>query len=114
MELSLMQRYITKLKKDDKVKIITGKDKGKIGKVLKVDRKKERVLIENVNIIKRHQKPSAQNRQGGIVETEAPLNWSNVMLMCNKCVKPVRIKMQQLDDGKKVRVCRKCNEQIDA
>jgi len=114
MELSLMQRYITKLKKDDKVKIITGKDKGKIGKVLKVDRKKERVLIENVNIIKRHQKPSAQNRQGGIVETEAPLSWSNVMLMCNKCVKPVRIKMQQLDDGKKVRVCRKCNEQIDA
>jgi large subunit ribosomal protein L24 len=109
-----MQRYTTKLKKDDKVKITTGKDKGKIGKVLKVDRKKERVLIENVNIIKRHQRPSAQNRQGGIIETEAPLNWSNVMLMCNKCVKPVRIKMQQLDDGKKVRVCRKCNEQIDA
>jgi large subunit ribosomal protein L24 len=109
-----MQRYNTNLKKEDKVKIITGKDKGKIGKVLKVDRKKQRVLIENVNIIKRHQKPSAQNRQGGIVETEAPLNWSNVLLMCNKCVKPVRIKMQQLDDGKKVRVCRKCNEQIDA
>ena len=109
-----MQRFTTKLKKDDKVKITTGKDKGKIGKVLRVDRKKERVLIENVNIIKRHQRPSAQNRQGGIIETEAPLNWSNVMLMCNKCVKPVRIKMQQLDDGKKVRVCRKCNEQIDA
>lgn len=109
-----MQRFTSKLKKDDKVKITTGKDKGKIGKVLKVDRKKERVLIENVNIIKRHQRPSAQNRQGGIIETEAPLNWSNVMLMCNKCVKPVRIKMQQLDDGKKVRVCRKCNEQIDA
>ncbi|RJQ85176.1 MAG: 50S ribosomal protein L24 [Desulfobacteraceae bacterium] len=109
-----MQRYETKLKKEDKVKVITGKDKGKIGKVLKVDRKKQRVLIENVNLIKRHQRPNAQNRQGGIVETEAPLNWSNVMLMCNKCVKPVRIKMQQLDDGKKVRVCRKCNEQIDA
>jgi large subunit ribosomal protein L24 len=114
MELRLMQRYITNLKKEDKVKIITGKDKGKIGKVLKVNRKKQRVLIENVNIIKRHQRPSAQNRQGGIIETEAPLDWSNVMLMCNKCVKPVRIKMQQLDDGKKVRVCRKCNEQIDA
>jgi large subunit ribosomal protein L24 len=114
MELRLMQRYITNLKKEDKVKIITGKDKGKIGKVLKVNRKKQRVLIENVNIIKRHQRPSAQNRQGGIIETEAPLDWSNVMLMCNKCVKPVRIKMQQLDDGKKVRVCRKCNEQINA
>ncbi len=109
-----MQEHDTKLKKDDKVKIITGKDKGKIGKVLKVNRKKQRVLVENANIIKRHQKPNAQNRQGGIVETEAPLNWSNVMLMCNKCVQPVRVKMQQLEDGKKVRMCRKCNEQIDA
>ncbi len=109
-----MERYKCKLKKDDKVKVIAGKDKGKIGKIIKVDRKNHRVLIENVNIIKRHQRPSAQNRQGGIVETEAPLNWSNVMLMCNKCVKPIRIKVQQLDDGKKVRVCRKCNEQIDA
>jgi len=109
-----MQRYTTKLKKEDKVKVIAGKDKGKIGKILKVDRKKQRVLVENINITKRHQRPSAQNRQGGIIETESPLNWSNVMLVCNKCVKPVRIKMQQLDDGKKVRICRKCNEQIDA
>ncbi len=109
-----MERYKCKLKKDDKVKVIAGKDKGKIGKIIKVDRKNHRVLVENINIIKRHQRPSAQNRQGGIVETEAPLNWSNVMLMCNKCVKPIRIKVQQLDDGKKVRVCRKCNEQIDA
>lgn len=109
-----MQRHTCKLKKEDKVKVIAGKDKGKIGKVIKVDRKKERVLVENINIMKRHQRPSAQNRQGGIVESESPINWSNVMLLCNKCVKPVRIKMQQLDDGKKVRVCRNCNEQIDA
>ncbi|MFZ1986619.1 MAG: 50S ribosomal protein L24 [Desulfatitalea sp.] len=109
-----MERSKSKLKKDDKVKVLTGKDRGKIGKVLKVDRKKQRVLVEHVNMIKKHQRPTAQNRQGGIVESEAPLDWSNVMLMCNKCVKPVRIKMQQLDDGKKVRVCRKCNEQIDA
>ncbi len=109
-----MERYKCKLKKDDKVKVITGKDNGKIGKVLKVDRKNKRVLVEHVNMAKKHQRPTAQNRQGGIVESEAPLNWSNVMLMCNKCVKPVRIKMQQLEDGKKVRVCRKCNEQIDA
>ena len=102
------------IKKDDKVKIITGKDKGKIGKVLKVIRKKDRILIENINIVKRHSKPSAKNRQGGILESESPIHWSNVILMCNKCMTPVRIKMQRLDDGKKIRVCRKCNEIIDS
>jgi large subunit ribosomal protein L24 len=114
MEYCRMHRYKTHIKKDDKVKIIAGKDSGKIGKVIKVNRKKQRILIENINIIKRHSRPSAQNRQGGIIESEAPIHLSNVMLMCNKCVKPVRTKVQQLDDGKKVRVCRKCNEQIDA
>ena len=102
------------IKKDDKVKIIAGKDMGKIGKVLKVIRKKNRVLVENINIVKRHTKASASNRQGGIVEREAPIHWSNIMLMCNKCVAPVRVKMQRLEDGKKVRVCRKCNEFIDS
>ena len=102
------------IKKDDKVKIIAGKDMGKIGKVLKVIRKKDRVLVENINIVKRHTKASASNRQGGIVEREAPIHWSNIMLMCNKCVAPVRVKMQRLEDGKKVRVCRKCNEFIDS
>jgi large subunit ribosomal protein L24 len=114
MEYVPMQRNKCHIKKNDKVKVIAGKDNGKIGKVLKVDRKKMRVLVENINIVKRHSRPSAQNRQGGIVESEAPIHWSNVMLMCNKCVKPVRIQMLQLDDGKKVRVCRKCSEQIDA
>ncbi|MCP4749142.1 MAG: 50S ribosomal protein L24 [Desulfobacteraceae bacterium] len=109
-----MNRYKSNIKKNDKVKIITGKDSGKIGKVIKVDRDKGRVLVENINIIKRHTKPTAQNRQGGIIETEAPIHFSNVMLMCNKCIKPVRIKMLKLDDGKKTRVCRKCDEQIDA
>jgi len=102
------------IKKDDKVKIITGKDKGKIGKVLRVDRKKDRLLVENINVVKRHTRPTAQNRQGGIVESEAPISWSNAMLMCNKCLSPIRIQMKQLDDGKKVRVCRKCSEVIDA
>jgi large subunit ribosomal protein L24 len=102
------------IKKDDKVKIITGKDKGKIGKVLKVDRKKDRLLVENINIVKRHTRPSAQNRQGGIVESEAPISWSNAMLMCNKCMSPIRVQMKTLDDGKKVRTCRKCSEVIDA
>jgi large subunit ribosomal protein L24 len=102
-----------RIKKDDKVKVIAGKDKGKIGKVLKVIRKKNRVLVENVNMVKRHAKPSAQNRQGGIIEGEAPIHWSNLMLMCSKCMAPTRIKIQLLDDGKKVRRCSKCDEIID-
>jgi len=102
------------IKKDDKVKIIAGKDAGKIGKVLKVNRKDRKILVENINIIKRHTRPSAQNKQGGIVESEAPIPWSNAMMMCNKCMAPARIKMQRLEDGKKKRICRKCNEIIDA
>jgi large subunit ribosomal protein L24 len=74
------------IKKEDKVKVIAGKDKGKIGKVLNVNRKKNRVLVEKINIAKRHSKPTAQNKQGGIVEKEMPIQWSNVMVMCNKCV----------------------------
>ncbi len=109
-----MLRDKSHIKKDDKVKVITGKDKGKIGKVLKVDRKKDRILVENINVVKRHTRPTAKNRQGGIVESEATVPWSNVMLMCSKCLSPVRIQMRRLDDGKKVRSCRKCNEIIDA
>ncbi|MDX2440004.1 MAG: 50S ribosomal protein L24 [Desulfobacterales bacterium] len=101
------------IKKDDKVKVIAGKDKGKIGKVLKVVKKKNRILVENINMVKRHSKPSAKNKQGGIVEGEATIPRSNVMLMCNKCIKPVRMRTQRLEDGKKIRVCRKCNEAID-
>ena len=108
-----MKRERFLIKKDDKIKVIAGKDKGKIGKVLKVIKKKERVLVENINIVKRHTRPTAKQRQGGIVESEAPIHWANIMLMCNKCVSPVRIKMHQLDDGKKVRICGKCNEIID-
>jgi len=102
------------LKKNDKVKIIAGKDKGKIGKVLMVNRKDNRVIVENINVVKKHTRPSAQNRQGGIVENESPLHISNVMLMCNKCVSPGRVKMKLLDDGKKVRFCGKCGEVMDA
>ncbi len=101
------------IKKDDKVKVITGKDKGKIGKVIKVIKKKNRILVENINMVKRHSRPSAKNKQGGIVEGEAAIPRSNVMLMCNKCITPVRVKTQRLEDGKKIRVCRKCNEAID-
>jgi large subunit ribosomal protein L24 len=109
-----MIRDAIKIKIDDKVKVIAGKDKGKVGKVLKVNGKKHRLLVENINVVKRHTKPSAQNRQGGILESEALIHWSNVMLMCNKCIEPVRVKTKTLDDGKKVRICRKCSEIIDA
>ena len=102
------------IKKDDKVKVIAGKDKGKIGKVLKIKKKNNRLVIENINLVKRHQRPSASHRQGGIVESEAPIHLSNVMLMCSKCVTPIRIKMKRLEDGQKVRVCGKCNEIIDS
>ncbi|MGD9301906.1 MAG: 50S ribosomal protein L24 [Desulfobacterales bacterium] len=101
------------IKKDDKVKVLAGKDKGKIGKVLSVNRKKSRILIEKINLVKRHSKPSAQSKQGGIIEKEMPIQWSNVMVMCNKCVKPARVKMQRLEDGKKIRVCVKCGEALD-
>jgi large subunit ribosomal protein L24 len=105
---------IIQIRKDDKVKIISGKDRGKIGKVLKVIQKDNRILVENINMTKRHQKPRGRNRQGGIVERETPIHLSKVMLMCNKCMTPIRIKMQYLEDGKKVRVCGKCKEIIDA
>ncbi len=108
-----MEAYKTCIKKDDKVKIIAGKDNGKIGKVLKVFRKDNRVIVESVNIVKRHVKPNAQNRQGGIIDKEAPIHLSNVMLMCNHCMSAVRVKMHIFEDGKKVRKCGKCNELID-
>jgi large subunit ribosomal protein L24 len=102
------------IKKNDKVKVIAGKDKGKIGKVLSVNRKKNRVLVEHVNMVKRHTRPTAKNRQGGLVEGEAPIQISNLMVMCNKCVTPTRIKMNYLEDGRKIRACAKCGETLDA
>ncbi len=104
----------TRIKKNDKVKIIAGKDKGKIGNVLKIIRKKNRVVVENINIAKIHQKPNQANPSGGIVEKPMPVDCSNLMLMCNSCIKPVRIGIKHLETGKKVRICKKCNERIDA
>jgi len=102
-----------RIKKDDKVKVIAGKEKGKMGKVLKVLHGRGRAVVENVNFVKRHTKPGAQSRQGGIVEKEAPIHLSNLMLVCDKCINPIRIKIQELEDGKRVRVCGKCGEIID-
>ena len=102
-----------RIKKNDKVRVTTGKDKDKVGKVLRVIPKKNRIVVEKVNIVKCHTKPNAQGREGGIVEREAPIHVSNVMLTCDKCMKPVRVKIKKLEDGKKARYCMKCNETID-
>ena len=102
-----------KIKKDDKVIVIVGKERGKIGTALKVDAEKGRVIVEKVNMVKKHAKPSAQTAQGGIIEKEAPLNISNVMIVCNKCTEPTRIGNRTLEDGSKVRVCKKCGEPMD-
>jgi len=101
------------IKKDDKVMVIAGKDRGKIGTVLKVDRKKGRVVVEKVNMVKRHTRPGGRHAQGGIIEKEAPIHISNVMLVCNKCAQPTRVGRKILEDGSKSRVCKKCGELID-
>ena len=100
------------IKKNDKVIILSGKEQGKIGNVLKVDSEKERVIVEKINVVKRHSKPSASNAQGGIIEKEAPIHISNLMIICNKCAEPTRTGKRILDDGSKVRVCKKCGEVI--
>ena len=101
------------LKKNDVVMVISGADKGKKGKVLEVIRSEGRVIVEKVNVVKRHQRPTHQQKQGGIIEREAKIDASNVQMFCAKCDKPVRIGRKKLEDGKKVRVCRKCGEMMD-
>jgi large subunit ribosomal protein L24 len=101
------------IKKNDQVKVIAGKEKGKTGKILTVMPKKGCVIIEKVNFVKRHTRPSGQARQGGILEKEAPIHISNVMVVCNKCNSPVRIGQKALEDGKKARYCKKCGELLD-
>lgn len=105
-----MKQY--KVRKDDAVMIIAGKDKDKVGKVLKVLRKSGKVLVEKANMAKRHTKPNPHMQQlGGIIEKEMPIDISNVMIMCKGCNKPVRVGYRY-DDGKKVRFCKKCNDII--
>lgn len=101
------------LKKGDTVKVIAGKEKGKTGKIMKILSKRGRVVIEKVNFIKKHQKPDAKGK-GGILEKEGSIDISNVMYFCAKCNSTVKIGHKVLDDGKKVRTCRDCNEIIEA
>lgn len=101
-----------KIHKDDRVKIITGKDKGKTGKVLKTYENKDKVLIEGVNIVKRHVKPGAVSKEGGIISIERPIHISNVMVTGGKGSKPVKIGYK-IVDGKKYRVNRKSGEVVE-
>ena len=102
-----------RIRRDDTVVIITGKDRGKKGKVRRAFPDEDRVVVEGLNMIKRHSRARRATRQAGIIELEAPIHVSDVMLVCNKCGNPTRISFRFLDDGKKVRTCSSCREGID-
>jgi large subunit ribosomal protein L24 len=102
-----------KIRKDDTVLVITGKDKGKKGKVRFAYPAKQRVLVEGVNFIKKHSKARGAAKQAGIIDLEAPISVSDVMLLCGKCDKPCRVGFRRLEDGRRVRVCRSCQEVLD-
>ena len=101
-----------KIKKNDTVRVVSGNYKGMEGKVLKVYPTKDRIIVEKVNLIKRHTRQASQGEKGGIIEKEAPVAVSNVVLVCPKCGKPTKTGTAQLADGRKVRRCKKCNETL--
>jgi large subunit ribosomal protein L24 len=94
--------------------VIAGKERGKTGKVLRVLPEKNKLVIERLNIVKRHSKSRAPQGPQGIVEKEAPLQLSNVMLLCDKCNRPVRVRKRELQDGRRIRTCHRCGEQMDS
>lgn len=102
-----------KIRKNDNVLVIAGKDKGKKGKIRFVFPKKSQIMVEGINMIKKHTKAKGGVRQAGIIEREAPIHISDVMLLCNKCNKPTRVGYTFLEDERKVRVCRNCKEVLD-
>ncbi len=101
------------VRRGDTVGVIAGKERGKRGKVLRVLQDKGRVIVEKINMIKKHQRPTPKVRQGGIIEREGPLHLSNVLLVCSRCDRPVRTGIKILADGRKMRVCKRCGESID-
>jgi large subunit ribosomal protein L24 len=101
------------IRKNDSVMVIKGRERGKTGKVLRVIRENDAVIIERVNLVKRHTRPRGPQQPGGIVEKEASLQSANVMIMCDKCNAPVRIGHKILADGTKIRICRRCHEALD-
>ena len=108
-----MAQSFYNVKKNDQVVVIAGKERGKIGKVIKIFPDRQRLIVEKVNMIKRHSRPGMQSQQGGIIEKEGSLPLSNVMIICHKCNTGVRTGRKLLEDGKKVRVCKKCGEVLD-
>ncbi len=106
-----MSRSLT-IRAGDKVQVISGKDKGKEGKVLRAFPEKQRVIVERVNLIKKHTRPSQRYRQGGIVELEGTIHVSNLMLVCPTCGQPTRVGRKR-EDGVRLRVCKKCGKEID-
>ena len=102
-----------KIRKNDNVLVVAGKDRGKKGKVRFAYPEKKKVIVEGVNFIKKHSRAKGQVKQAGIIDLEAPLNISNVMFLCDKCNHPARLGFRTLEDGRKVRFCRTCNEVID-
>ena len=101
------------IKRDDTVLVIAGDEKGKKGRVLDVLSKEDRVIVERINMVKRHMKPSKKYSQGGIIEKEAPVRRSNIMLVCPKCDKATIVGNKTLENGKKIRSCKKCGEVIE-
>lgn len=101
-----------KIKKNDTVRVVAGNSKGMEGKVLKVMPGTGRIIVEKVNLIKRHTRQTSQSDKGGIIEKEAPISISNVVLVCPKCGKPTKTGIAKLADGRKVRRCKKCNETL--
>ena len=101
------------IRKNDSVMVISGKERGKTGKVLRVLPEKDAVIIERVNLVKRNTKPRGPQQPGGIVEKEASIRASNLMIMCDKCNAPVRMGKKILADGKKIRICRRCGEALE-
>jgi len=101
------------VKRNDLVEVVAGKERGKRGKVLRVYRDENRLVIEKVNMIKRHTRPGRMTRQGGILEREGKLHVSNVMVVCHRCDAPVRVAKRRLEDGSRVRACRKCGEMLE-
>ncbi len=101
------------IRKNDSVMVIAGRERGKTGKVLRVLSDKDAAIIERVNLVKRHSRPRGPQQPGGIVEKEAKIHLSNLMLMCDKCNAPVRAGRKVLPDGEKVRICRRCGDPLD-
>lgn len=104
---------LARIKKNDTVMVIAGKERGKMGKVLRVLPTENRAVVERLNLVKRHMKPRGPQNPGGIIEKEAPIHVSNLMPMCEQCNAPVRVGSRRLDDGTKARVCRRCGELLD-